>query len=76
MPFFDFTGDADAPRTSPWIWIYVIATSFLTIVIQTVWAMLSNARQKELDVSSDSGSNSRNHLSMFEEAAQIKNGEP
>ena len=54
----------------------MIATSFLTIVIQTVWAMLSKAKLKELEESSDSVSNSRNHLSVFEKTTQIKNGEP
>ena len=48
MAFFDFTGDADVPRTSPWIWIYVLATGFLTIVIQTVWALLRKAKLKEI----------------------------
>lgn len=48
MTFFNFTGDAETPRTSPWIWIYVLATGFLTIVIQTVWALLSKVKLKEI----------------------------
>ena len=76
MPFFDFTGDADTPRTSPWIWIYVLATVFLTIVIQTVWAILSKAKLKQLEESSDSVLDSRNHVDRLEEITQIKNGEP
>lgn len=48
MTFFNFTGDADTPRASPWIWIYVLATGFLNIVIQTVWALLSKAKLKEI----------------------------
>ena len=76
MPFFEFAGDADAPRTSPWIWIYVLATVFLTIVIQTVWAILSKAKLKQLEESSDSVLDSRNHVGRLEEIKQIKNGEP
>lgn len=48
MTFFNFADDAGKTHTSPWIWIYVLATVFLTIVIQTFWAMLSKAKEKEI----------------------------
>ena len=48
MTFFDFTNGANEAHTSPWIWVYVLTTVLLTIVIHTVWALLSKAKQKEI----------------------------
>ncbi|KAJ5404123.1 Mg2+ transporter protein CorA-like/Zinc transport protein ZntB [Penicillium cosmopolitanum] len=44
MTFFNFL-DADSPKASPWIWIYVAATGLLTVIIQGIWAFMSHRSQ-------------------------------
>ncbi|KAJ5518967.1 Mg2+ transporter protein CorA-like/Zinc transport protein ZntB [Penicillium expansum] len=47
MTFFNFL-EADSPKASPWIWIYVAATGILTIIIQAIWAFMSHRSQAKL----------------------------
>ncbi|PQE31549.1 Mg2+ transporter -like Zinc transport protein [Rutstroemia sp. NJR-2017a WRK4] len=52
MSFFNFL-DSASPKASPWIWIYFVITGLLTVIIQTIWALMSHRSQTKLPSSSD-----------------------